>query len=82
MRKAECKYLNGTTAGVSLCEEHLGAPPPVNTEECTTGRDCSVECKDSDTFKDVCPLIRDGNQCHEEILRKECCKTCQEAGIV
>ena len=81
-RKVECKYLNETTAAISLCERHLGAPPPVDTKECTTSRDCSVECKDSDKFKDAYPLIRDGNMCHMEDLRKECCKTCQEAGIV
>ena len=81
-RKVECKYVNGTTTADSLCERHLGTPPPDGTEGCATGRNCSVECKDSDTFKNFCPSIRDGNLCHQENLRKQCCKTCQEAGIV
>ena len=40
----------------------------MDIEECTTVRDCSVECKDSDKFKDACncPLNRDGNMCHLE----------------
>ena len=77
-RTAECKYLNGTTAAASLCEQHLGSALSDDVEECNTGRECSVECQD--TFEH-CQLVRDGNLCHMKDLREKCCKSCQEADI-
>ena len=78
-RTAECRYLNGTIAAISLCNENLGAASAAATEECATGRDCPTECRDSDSFKNLCPLVKSGNLCHMDNVRQQCCKTCQEA---
>ena len=78
-RTAECKYLNGTTAAISLCNENLGPATAADTEECTTGRDCPTECKDADDYKDLCPFVKSGNLCNMENLRQQCCQTCQQS---
>lgn len=80
MRMVECRYVNGTIATTSLCNQHLG-PAPSDQEKCTTSRDCSVECEDLNSLE-FCSLVRSSNMCHMENLRQQCCKTCQETGIV
>ena len=78
-RMAECKYLNGTAAAISLCNENLGAAPAADKEECSAGRDCLTECRDDDGYKDLCPKVKSGNLCSNEIVRQQCCQTCREA---
>ena len=78
-RIAECRYLNGTVAAISLCTDSLGSPLAADKEECSTGRDCSTECRDDDDYKDLCPLVKSGNLCSMENLRRQCCQTCRDA---
>ena len=49
-RTAECRYLNGTAADISLCTDSLGSPSAADKEKCSTSRDCSTECRDDKIF--------------------------------
>ena len=82
MKTVECRYLNGTKAAVGMCEQHLGPAPSAEKEECSTGRECSAECKDSEKFKMHCEKVLMGNLCYMENLKQQCCETCQKAGFV
>ena len=78
IRMPQCVYLNGTAAATSLCDEKLGPAPAVDRELCNTDRDCSENCRDSNNYKDFCPMVKSNGFCHMENLRQQCCETCSK----
>ena len=78
-RTPQCVYLNGTVAATSLCDEKLDAAPTADREQCTTGRDCSAECRDSNgSIKNFCSMVKSSGFCNMKNLRQQCCETCSK----